>query len=149
MGFEWVVRYCNFCFFLKVDDDVFVYIKDLVLYLKKVLIFRKRFYMGKVQVRVLVFCYGKFNVSLNEFLSIFYLDYCSGVGFVFFYDVVECFVVLFDVVNFFRIDDVYVGIFVNKVGIFLVYYSWFFFFDSYYDDCYFVFGIFVQYCVMG
>lgn len=149
MGFEWAARYCNFCFLLKADDDVFVHTKDLVLYLKKASTPRKRFYMGKVQARAPVFRHGKFNVSLNEFSSTFYPDYCSGAGFVLSYDVVECLVVLFDVVNPFRIDDAYVGILANKAGISPVHHSWFLFPDSYYDDCYFVPGTLVQHRVTG
>lgn len=50
-----------------------------------------------------------------------YFDYCFGFGFILLYDVVVMFVEVFDVVLNFRIDDVYIGIFVYKIGIKVMY----------------------------
>lgn len=48
MGFEWVMKYCDFEFFLKVDDDVFVNIFKLLNYLRKFDIFKIKLYFGNV-----------------------------------------------------------------------------------------------------
>lgn len=48
MGLEWVVKYCDFDFFLKIDDDVFVNIYKLVDYLRRLQIFKRQLYLGNV-----------------------------------------------------------------------------------------------------
>lgn len=99
--------------------------------------------MGKINRNVEVCCYGRFFVSYKEYVGLVFLDYCSGGGFIFFYDVVECMVFLFEVINLFWIDDVYVGIIAYELGLILVYYSWFLFLNFNYDDCFFIFNVFV------
>ena len=148
MGFEWAARYCQFSFLLKADDDVFVNTKDLILLLQRASP-KNRLYMGKVQFNPKVRRYGKFSVSYDEYSGSTYPSYCSGAGFVLSYDVVDCLVPLFDVANPFRIDDAYVGILVNKVGITPVHQRWFIFPDTNYDDCYFLPNSLVQHRVVG
>ena len=148
MGFEWAARYCQFSFLLKADDDVFVNTKDLILLLQRSTP-KNRLYMGKVQLNAKVRRYGKFNVSYDEYAGLTYPSYCSGAGFVLSYDVVDCLVPLFDVANPFRIDDTYVGILVNKVGITPVDHRRFIFPFTNYDDCYFVPHTLVQHRAVG
>lgn len=149
MGFEWAARYCSFSFLLKADDDVLVNTKDLVLHLQQESTPKERLYMGKVQVNAEVRRYGKFNISFDEFAGSTYPNYCSGAGFVLSYDVVECLVPIFDVIKPFRIDDTYVGILVNQVGITPVHHSGFVFPGDYYDDCYFVPKTLIQHRAIG
>ena len=149
MGFEWAARYCNFSFLLKADDDVFVNTKDLIPYLQQASTPKKGLYMGKAHVRAKVRRAGKHSVSLEEFSGLTYPDYCTGAGYVLSYDVVECLVPLFDVVNRFRIDDVYVGILVNKAGFATVNHNWFIVPVSHYDDCYFLPNTFIQHRAIG
>ena len=148
MGFEWAARYCQFSFLLKTDDDVFVNTKDLILLLQRSTP-KNRLYMGKVQLNAEVRRFGLYNVSYDEYSGSTYPSYCSGAGFVLSYDVVDCLVPLFDVVNPFRIDDIYVGMLVNKVGITPVDHRRFIFPDNYIDNCSFVPHTIVQHRAVG
>ena len=148
MGFEWAARYCQFSFLLKTDDDVFVNTKDLILLLQRSTP-KNRLYMGKVQLNAEVRRFGLYNVSYDEYSGSTYPSYCSGAGFVLSYDVVDCLVPLFDVVNPFRIDDIYVGMLVNKVGITPVDHRRFIFPDIYIDNCSFVPHTIVQHRAVG
>lgn len=65
------------------------------------------------------------------------------------YDVIECIVFLFDVIKLYRMDDVYVGMFVYVIGVIVVGYRGFFMLIDDYDDCNFVLNVFLQYCVIG
>lgn len=148
MGFEWAARYCNFSFLLKTDDDVFVNTKDLILYLQQASTPKRGLYMGKALVGAKPRRDGKHGVSLDEFSGLTYPDYCSGAGYVLSYDVVECLVPLFDVVNPFWIEDVYVGILVNKAGFAAVDHKWFIV-PVRSHDCYFLPNTFIQHRVIG
>ena len=149
MGFEWAARYCSFSFLLKADDDVLVNTMDLVLHLQQESTPKERLYMGYVHVKPEVRRSGKHKISFDEFAGTTYPDYCSGAGFVLSYDAVECLVPIFDVVKPFRIDDAYVGILVNQVGITPVHHSGFVLPTSYYDDCYFVPKTLIQHRAIG
>lgn len=149
MGFEWAVRYCNFSFLLKADDDVFVQTPDLVTFLNQPSTPKKRLYLGKVEYSPPVRRYGKHNISFGEFSGSHYPDYCTGAGFVLSYDVVNCLVGLFDVVNPFRVDDAYVGMLAFKANITPVFHKRFVIPYSNYDDCYFVPKTLVQHRVTG
>lgn len=73
--------------------------------------------MGLLVVKVVVIRSGKYGVFKVEYSSQFYLLFCFGFGVIFFVDVVVLFVDLFDFVLFFRFEDVYMGMVVQKVGI--------------------------------
>lgn len=149
MGFEWAARYCNFSFLLKADDDVYVNTKDLTLLLQNPSTPLKRLYMGKVQFRAKVRRYGKFNVSKEEYSGSTYPSYCSGAGYVLSNDIVQCLIPLFDMKKPFRIDDIYVGLVVSKLGISPVHHSRFIFPNDDYDICYFTPYTLVQHRVLG
>ena len=147
MGFEWAARYCTFSFLLKSDDDVFVNTKDLIHRLQRAP--KKGLYMGKRHKNPEVRRYGKFRVSYDEFSGSTYPNFCSGAGFVLSYDVVECLVPFFDVINPFRLDDVYVGILANKAGVSPVHHSRFVYPDVNYEHCLFVPNTLVQHRAVG
>lgn len=149
MGFEWAARYCNFSFLLKADDDVFVQTRDLITFLDQPSTPKKGLYLGKVEYRPLVRRYGKHNISVREFSGSRYPDYCTGAGFVLSYDVVNCLVGLFDVVNPFRVDDAYVGMLAFKANITPVFHNGFVIPYSQYDACYFVPRTLVQHRATG
>ena len=149
MGLEWAARYCSFSFLLKADDDVLVNSKDLVLHLQQESIPNERLYLGQVHANAEVRRSGKHKVSFDEFADSTYPDYCAGAGFVLSYDVVECLVPVFDVVKPFRIDDVYVGILLNQVGITPVHHSGFVVPGDSSDDCYFLPKTLLQHRVTG
>ena len=117
MAFEWASLYCNFSFLLKMDDDTFVDIKSLISLLAKPAIPKTKLYTGECNDRNVVKRRGKWKVSFEEYNQKFYPGFCSGYGFILSSDVVYLFVELFDVVPWFRIDDVYIGMLAEKAGV--------------------------------
>lgn len=117
MGFEWAARYCNFSFLLKMDDDAFVDTKALISVLNEPYTPRERLYLGRVYRNDVVHRVGKWKVSFEEYNHTHFPDFCPGFGFVLSSDVVHLFVDLFNIVPKFRLDDVYVGILADKVGV--------------------------------
>ena len=117
MGFEWATLYCKFAFLLKTDDDVFVNSAGLVSFLGKPSTPVKEVYMGYRQRNPVVFRFGKWKVTKEEYSETYYPDFCSGFGYVLSYDAVISFVKAFASVPFFRLDDVYVGMLAKGTGI--------------------------------
>ena len=116
MGFEWAIRYCNFSFLLKTDDDVFVNIPGVLSFLRE-LSTPKELYVGNHYTNPLVYRGGKWKVTMEEYNKPHYPDFCPGFGYILSYDVVDTFVDAFSVVPYFRLDDVYVGMLANKTSI--------------------------------
>ena len=119
MGFEWAIRYCNFSFLLKMDDDTFVHTKRLIEVLNGHYRSQQKVYMGRCWLKPLVkrSRNNKWHISFQEYNITTYPNFCSGFGFVLTPDSVELFVGLFDVVPFFRFDDVYVGMLAERAGV--------------------------------
>ena len=117
MAFEWAARYCNFSYLLKADDDVFVNSERLLDVLELETTPKKGLYMGKLHHNPFVQRDGKWRVSYEEYSGTHYPDFCSGAGFVMSYDVVESVYPLFDVIKPYRLDDVYVGMLAEKLGV--------------------------------
>ena len=61
--------------------------------------------------------HGKWKVSQSEYNGTFYPPFCPGLGIVLSPDVVDAFVSLFDVVQKFRLDDVYIALLANKIEV--------------------------------
>lgn len=51
----------------------------------------------------------------------YYFDFCVGLGYILFLDVVYLFVSIFGRILKFKFDDVYVGMFVEKIGFCVIY----------------------------
>ena len=119
MGFEWAIRYCNFSFLLKMDDDTFVHTKKLIEVLNGHYRSQQKVYMGRCWLKPLVkrSHNNKWHISFQEYNKTTYPNFCPGFGFVLTPDSVELFVGLFDVVPFFRFDDVYVGMLAERAGV--------------------------------
>ena len=119
MGFEWAIRYCEFSFLLKVDDDVFVDGIAVISYLSEPSTPKKELYVGNLikWAKPVRKEDEKWSTSYDEYGETFYPDYCSGFGFILSYDVVALFVEMFDFLPFFKIDDAYVGMLANENGI--------------------------------
>ena len=117
MGFEWASLYCNFSFLLKMDDDVFVNTRTLISLLKNPKTPREKLYTGWVHKNPRAERGGKWKVSQSEYNGTFYPPFCPGLGIVFSPDVVDAFVGLFDVEPWFKIDDVYIGLLANEIGV--------------------------------
>ena len=150
MAFEWAARYCSFSFLLKTDDDVFVNTRRLIDVLQLKSTPKKGLYMGKVNHNPKVQRgRGKWRVSYIEYGDEHYPDFCSGGGFVMSYDVIECLVPLFDVIEPYRIDDVYIGMLANKTGVTPVDHGGFVMPHRNYDDCNVVLNTLVQHQALG
>ena len=117
MGFEWASRYCNFSFLLKTDDDVFVNSADLISFLSEPTTPKKKLYIGNHYTEPWVHRGGKWKVTEEEYSGAKYPDFCPGFGYVLSYDVVISYVKAFDILPYFRLDDVYVGMLANITGI--------------------------------
>ena len=150
MAFEWAARYCSFSFLLKADDDVFVNTRRLIDVLRLKSTPKKGLYMGKVNHNPIAQRgKGKWRVSYIEYSGKHYPDFCSGGGFVMSYDVIECLVPLFDVIEPYRIDDVYIGMLANKTGVTPVDHGGFVMPYRDYDDCNVVPNTLVQHQALG
>ncbi|XP_078367826.1 UDP-GlcNAc:betaGal beta-1,3-N-acetylglucosaminyltransferase 7-like [Oculina patagonica] len=149
MAFEWAARYCKFSFLLKADDDVFVNARSLIDDLQLKSMPKKGLYMGKLHRDPIVLRHGKWRVSYEEYSGTHYPDFCSGAGFVMSYDVIECLVPLFDVMRPYRLDDVYVGMLANKLGVIALDHSGFVMPWRNYDNCDFVPNALVQHRATG
>ncbi|PFX19545.1 UDP-GlcNAc:betaGal beta-1,3-N-acetylglucosaminyltransferase 6 [Stylophora pistillata] len=117
MGFEWAVKYCNFYYVLKADDDVFVNTLGLVDFLAKHTTPLSKFYTGNIMVGSPVLRNGRYGVSPEEYNETVYKPYCSGGGYVLSRDVVEKLLRYFDVLEPLKIDDAYIGILAAKAGV--------------------------------
>ena len=130
MGFEWAVRYCNFDFLLKADDDIFVNIPQLLIYVDEPETPRTELYAGNVYFDAKVARGGRYGVAYDEYSKVVYPRYCSGGGFILSRDVIELMLPQFNLVNPLKIDDVYVGLLALKVGVDATYLDNFNMFES-------------------
>ena len=124
MGFEWATKYCNFDFLLKTDDDVFVNIPNIFKFLSEPDIPRLRLYAGNVH-----FYSGpvrrrsKYRITVLEYHFRRYPRFTSGGGMVFSQDVAAGMVNVHNSSNYFKLDDVYIGMLALKLGV-----------DAHHDD---------------
>ena len=151
MAFEWAARYCNCSYLLKADDDVFVNSKRLLDVLELKTTPKKGLYMGKLHHNPIVQRKGKWRVSYEEYNGTHYPDFCSGAGFVMSYDVVESVYPLFDVIKPYRLDDVFVGMLAEKLGVRAVDHTGFVMpvNQADYDKCNFVPNTLIQHRAIG
>ena len=117
MGFEWATRYCSFSFLLKTDDDVFVNSAKLVSFLSKPTTPREKLYRGLLYKDAVVHREGKFKVTKEEYIASHYPDFCPGMGILLSHDTAFALVKTFPVLPFYRLEDVYVGLLADRIGI--------------------------------
>ena len=117
MGFEWAVTYCSFSFLLKLDDDVFVNVPKVLLFLREPTTPKEKLYMGTHYANNLPHRKGKWMVTYEEYNDTKYPDFCPGFGYILSHDVVSSFVDTFPSLPFFRLDDVYVGLLASRNGV--------------------------------
>ena len=130
MGFEWSVKYCNYKYLLKADDDVFVNLPRLFSFLYDKETPRTKLYAGNVHYAAKVFRHGKYAVSKKEYWKKIYPRYCSGGGFILSRDVVELMTLEFDNVVPLKIDDAYVGELALASGIDVLHHDYFRMFEN-------------------
>ena len=117
MGLEWAAKYCDFQFVMKTDDDVFVNPYRLMDYLGSSDTFKTKLYLGYVWRNGEPHRHGKYAVSVEEYNKTRYPDFCGGVGIVLSADLVLKMVELFDAKKPLKLEDVYIGTLVERLGV--------------------------------
>ena len=118
MGFKWASSHCKFKYLFKIDDDVFVHIPRTFEYLNRWYVPSKGLYTGHVQFKTGPSRDGKYKITMREYPLKFYPAFVSGGGILLSTDVVEAMVRKFNVSNYFKLDDVFVGMLALQVGVF-------------------------------
>ena len=117
MGLEWASKYCDFQFLVKSDDDVLVHRYNLIAFLKKPDTPKTKLYTGRCpQQGTPRRGGGKYGVSWEEYNETRYPPFCAGPAYVLSSDLVPKLVDLFDVKAPLPLEDVYIGILVDKIG---------------------------------
>ena len=116
-GFSWALNNAMFSYLLKVDDDVFVNVPKLLIFLQDPKVPKSKLYAGNCYESARVQRDGKYGISKKDYPNASYPGYCSGGGFVLSRDVAHKIVELYDHKKAIIIDDVYVGILVNQAGV--------------------------------
>ena len=116
MGLEWASKYCEFQYLLKADDDVFVNPYLLMDYLRKPDTPKTKLYTGWCKYDAPALREGKYEVSWDEYNKTTYPGYCLR-RYLLSSDMVHKLVKMFDASEKpFRIEDVYIGMLVEKLG---------------------------------
>ncbi|XP_025908837.1 beta-1,3-galactosyltransferase 5 [Nothoprocta perdicaria] len=119
MGMEWVHRYCpQSSFVMKTDSDVFVN----VFYLTELLVRKNKsssFFTGflKLHEYPIRKTGSKWYVSNKEYPGDTYPPFCSGTGYVFSTDVASKIYEISGCVPFIKLEDVFVGLCLDKLKI--------------------------------
>ena len=117
MGLEWASKYCDFQYLLKTDDDVFVNPYLLMDYLRTPDTPKTKLYTGRCRYSSRPFRGGKYGVSFEEYNRTTYPDFCNGPAYVLSSDMVPMLVEMFTVSKkHFKLEDVYIGLLVEKMG---------------------------------
>lgn len=116
MGLEWAVKYCDFDFLLKADDDVFVNTFKLLNYLRKPDTPKIKLYLGNVARRSKTERDGKWALSYEEYQRETLPRFCLGPAYVLSIDLVRQFVDIFDPKKPLKLEDVYMGMLAERVG---------------------------------
>ncbi|OWF56829.1 beta-1,3-galactosyltransferase brn-like [Mizuhopecten yessoensis] len=120
MGYNWGVQYCsNADFFLFVDDDHFVDVSKVLAYAQSIpMNERKTLFRGrKVVSGTPSRSDSKWIISKVDFPFHLFPPYLAGGAFLTSYSCAQRFALAFPYVDFFWIDDVYLGIVANKLNI--------------------------------
>ncbi|XP_007428042.1 beta-1,3-galactosyltransferase 5-like [Python bivittatus] len=119
MGFEWIHKFCpQATFVMKTDSDMFVN----VYYLTELLWKRKnttRLYTGSVKMgeKPIRDPDIKWYISEEEYPEKFYPPFCSGTGYVLSSDVASQVYIVSKQITVIKLEDVFVGICVEKLKI--------------------------------
>lgn len=119
MGMEWVQRFCpQASFIMKTDTDMFVnvhYLVELLLKRNRT----RRFFTGflKMNEFPIRMKYNKWFISKREYPGDRYPPFCSGTGYVFSSDVAAKVFNVSESVPFLKLEDVFVGLCLQRVGI--------------------------------
>ena len=117
MGFEWSSKHCTFRYLLKVNDDVFVNIHQLITFLNDNTTPDTELYAGQVHYASPVRREGEDSVSKIDYPKQRYPRYCSGTAYVLSSDIVRKMIKNVGEVKLFNIDDVFVGELALTLGV--------------------------------
>ncbi|XP_012370326.1 beta-1,3-galactosyltransferase 5 [Octodon degus] len=119
MGMEWVHRFCpQAAFVMKTDTDMFINVP----YLTELLLKKNRtagFFTGYLKLKELPIRskLSKWYVSHSEYPWSKYPPFCSGTAYVFSSDVASRVYNISDSIPFIKLEDVFVGLCLAKLGI--------------------------------
>ena len=123
MGFEWATKFCDFDFLLKIDDDVFVNIPNTFKFLSAPYIPKTRLYAGNGHFSDPPVRFTdderevKYIVSTEYYVYRNYPRFVSGGGIMISRDLAQELVNKHDNNNYFKLDDVYIGMLALKLGV--------------------------------
>lgn len=121
MGIKWISEFCTKSkFVLKIDDDVVVNTLVLIRFLKNriSLGYALNYYMGSLQKKAKIIRNNKSKwfISQDEYKSIFFPNYNQGPAYMFTTDLAQKLYTASLQTQFFRFEDVYIGILANRIG---------------------------------
>ena len=123
MGFEWATKFCDFEYLLKTDDDVFVDVRNTFKFLSVPDIPKNRLYAGRVHFQSPPVRFTederekKYIVTTEEYGYRSFQRFCFGGGILLSRDFVSDLVNVHDNNNYFKLDDVYIGMLALKLGV--------------------------------
>ena len=116
MGFRWAVKFCSMSkFFLFVDDDYFVSVKNVIQFLGYT--HDSNLFSGYVVWKGWPERSGKWSVSKKDYPGDSYPPYVTGGAYITSYHVARMFSIVFPYIQYLEIDDVYIGIVAYKVNV--------------------------------
>ncbi|XP_068126468.1 beta-1,3-galactosyltransferase 5 [Hyperolius riggenbachi] len=119
MGIDWVMNFCpQTTYIMKTDTDMFVN----TIYLVELLLRKNQtthFFTGilKTNDSPIRHIFSKWYISKREFAGTKYPPFCSGTGYVFSVDVARRIYTISLSIPFFKLEDVYIGMCLNKLKI--------------------------------
>ena len=120
IAFEWSVSNCQYQYLFKIDDDIFVNIPNVFTFLSNNT-FKDSFglYAGDMNKNAEVSrdSRSKYAVTYDEWPVETYPPYCSGGGFALSRSIVEKIIPYYDWANPYKIDDVYVGMLIQRAKV--------------------------------
>ncbi|XP_073440795.1 beta-1,3-galactosyltransferase 5 [Dendrobates tinctorius] len=119
MGMEWITHYCpQTLYVMKTDTDMFIntfYLVDLLLRRNQT----SNFFTGflKPNDSPVRSPFSKWYISKREYVGEKYPPFCSGTGYVFSRDVAQKVYNISTTIPFFKLEDVYVGMCLDRLKI--------------------------------
>ncbi|XP_039266076.2 lactosylceramide 1,3-N-acetyl-beta-D-glucosaminyltransferase-like [Styela clava] len=115
---KWPIKYCpNARYWMTTDDDVFVHVKNLLLFLqysKRTLLYTGKVHAGSPRNTQQQ---SKYFVPYSVYRGTYYPSYCPGAGYVLSMDIVKKLHAEAELTPMLYIDDAYTGILARSVGV--------------------------------
>ena len=116
MGYRWAVKFCsNSKFFLFVDDDYFINVKNIIQFLRNTR--DKNLYTGYLMWKRWPERSGKWSVSKKDYPYNRYPNYVSGPASILSFHVARKFSMVFPYIQYLGIEDVYIGMVAYKLNV--------------------------------